>query len=1823
MNPPPEPVRGATAGAAVPPRIADYQLLRLIGQGSYGDVWLARGVTGVLRAIKVVWRARFTDATPFEREFKGLTEFAAISLDESVQMALLHVGRNDESGFFYYVMELADDVERGRDIDPASYVPYTLTELRARRGRLPAGEVLRYGVELARVLAGLHRRGLVHRDIKPSNVILVGGVPKLADIGLISPAGAALTYVGTEGFIPPEGPGAPAADVYALGKLFYELATGLDRQEFPQLPAELAAQPDRRLLLELNEIILRACDQIPGRRYGDGSALLADLERLQAGSSVRQRRVGRAALRWGLAVSAVAVVTALWQPWAKPDRIVTVPPPPVAVAPQSEAARLVAQARAIYEKGPVASEEELLHAEQLARKATELEPTNAEAMAARSLVACQMIHSRYDAYQPRLDEAINTAKRALVLDSQSEAAKLAMALTLQLNTETSQEGIRMLADLAARRAASGFVLLGQLRVMANTGETAGFAELRDRLLALPSFAASVHFFCARQLDTLGRFPEALEEIERAIALEPEFARAYNDKIWILTRLGDKAALRRALESIPARTRMHSGLAVGMFWAYMADLRDGDGAARVVENLSQEFLNTVNYTGPRDLLLGKAHRMAGRPEAAAAAWQNALRVMDRRLAENMEELDVYLRAQLLALLGREGAAREGLRLNEQMRRVEIGKADRRTIFTYAELGLEEEVAAYFDKIFSAKASRSQFARADEFLTIDSFDRVRDRPRLAEIKRRAEQIVAQGRVGAESVPATAPAKVDDKSVAVLAFANMSPDPDNAFFSDGVHEDVITQLAKIRDLRVISRTSVLAFRESKKPLKEIAGILGVAHILEGSVRRAGNRVRITAQLIDAATDEHLWAETYDRNLDDIFAIQGEIAEKIAAALKTTLSPEEKKVVSRKPTENSDAYDLFLRARGMGMTEQESGDEWERRVIMLEKAVALDPKFAQAWAQLAAANAFLSFAAKYRLGEKGDAALARAKEAMATALRLAPDDPEVIGSYGTYLFYGFGDYTGATAQYERQAELQPNYSTVFHSLAMLQRRQGHWAEALANARRACQLDPANIGFLRALRLILSFCGRFPEELEIQRRIATLLPDDLAEQYSLAAKHVNARGSFREGDEFFRSLPPTLFESPKVIEMRKDWARASHNLQEAIRLDQLQPYFDGDGAPRWVQALWAAHTYFLIGDKAGAAARLGEYQAEIRKFAEDQPDNVVAQMSLATMERILGHAEEARRVARRAAALDEKEGDDLSHGIWQARLATELDFTGDLDGALAIYKDLIGKPSMAGGAVSLRTERFFVSPALHNDPRFQALLDDPRNSAPHLEQAGQARRPPPKPEPRFVSPAAKADDKSVAVLAFANLSGDKGKDYLAEGFSEELLNTLAQVPALRVTARSSAFSLKGKGLAAPEMGAQLGVAYLVEGSVRQQGDKVRIAVQLIKAADGFQVWSRNFDRELTDIFALQDEVAAAVVTQLREALGGATSIALPVGAREVGGTNQASAYEQFLRGRFLLNQYGTGDENLPVDCFKQAVALDPDFALAWAWLGRALAVRGGYTESVEVRESSFTESRRAIQRALALEPRLAVAYRALIDLQWSVDRDWSGAAASLRRALMLAPDDPDVLAGAVWLASIFDQSEQGIAYCRKALERDPVNVEVLWQLGNFYGRLGRWAEAEATRKRRIEINPRGGYFHLAMTYNQQGRYDEALAVIQKEQLGFGRLWATAVARWGKGERAEADAMLAQMIKDYGEVSPFQIAQLHGRRQERDEAFAWLERAERSRDPGLSTIKGSNLSRLLSDDPRWQQWLRKLGLADEQLQGTVLPLPRLGSEDREDPAAKP
>src|SRR6516164_4431902 len=308
------------------PLIAEHALVSPIASGAYGQVWLARSALGTYRAIKLVHRSNFDHDRPFEREFAGIQKYEPVSRCHEGLVDLLQVGRNDPEGYFYYVMELADRVEspkseirgpkEGQSANAEyrlpsettasplttrglrTYVPRTLKSDIARRGRLSFEECVQVGLSLSSALAYLHGQGLVHRDIKPSNVIFVEGVPKLADVGLVTHVGETRSYVGTEGFIAPEGPGTPQADIYSLGIVLYVMSTGKSHQDFPEPVSDLTNQPDHAQWLEFNEVIHKACRAEVRQRYQTAEQLHEDLALLQRGGSVKQKRAAQR--RWGI-----------------------------------------------------------------------------------------------------------------------------------------------------------------------------------------------------------------------------------------------------------------------------------------------------------------------------------------------------------------------------------------------------------------------------------------------------------------------------------------------------------------------------------------------------------------------------------------------------------------------------------------------------------------------------------------------------------------------------------------------------------------------------------------------------------------------------------------------------------------------------------------------------------------------------------------------------------------------------------------------------------------------------------------------------------------------------------------------------------------------------------------------------------------------------------------------------------------------------------------------------------------------------------------------------------------------------------------------------------------------------------------------------------------------------------------------------------------------------------------------------------------------------------------------------------------------------------
>jgi TolB-like protein/Flp pilus assembly protein TadD len=555
---------------------------------------------------------------------------------------------------------------------------------------------------------------------------------------------------------------------------------------------------------------------------------------------------------------------------------------------------------------------------------------------------------------------------------------------------------------------------------------------------------------------------------------------------------------------------------------------------------------------------------------------------------------------------------------------------------------------------------------------------------------------------SAPSAAQEAVDAKSIAVLPFENMSEDKDNAFFTDGVHEDVLTNLSFIKDLHVTSRTSVMQYKGTTKSIKEIGRELGVAYVLEGSVRREGNKVRVTGQLIDARTDEHVWAKAYDRDLNDIFAIQGELAQAIADALQSVLSPATKELLARRPTENTEAYDDYVKARqiraGRFLGAQEAS------MPLLEAAVRLDPKFAQAWAELGSRRAFAYFNDKHT-----DEQLRQAKDAIDTATSLAPDDPAVIEGAGDFYYYGHRDYVRATEQYMRLAQLRPNDASVFESLGLIQRREGRFPEALENLQRGMKLDPTNVEHVSSYLEVLNAVRRYDEYQALLKKELAANPDSIELVAVSAVSSFTTRGSKSELEDFLRRPVPDGADRAVVLYLKKSAAVVIGDWEEFKRLDGLQRYFDGNGQdPRCDQDANAAQDLAESGDMDAARKRAAEALVLLKAAEAQQPESADIWSGISLAHALLGEKEEALSAGQKAmellpTSLDAVQGPSIELGY-----ALTLAWVGEKDEALARFQRLLGVPYGA----NVYLGRTFGRP-LHGDPRYEAMLNDPKNNGP------------------------------------------------------------------------------------------------------------------------------------------------------------------------------------------------------------------------------------------------------------------------------------------------------------------------------------------------------------------------------------------------------------------------------------------------------------------------------------------------------------------------------
>jgi TolB-like protein/serine/threonine protein kinase/Tfp pilus assembly protein PilF len=871
----------------------------------------------------------------------------------------------------------------------------------------------------------------------------------------------------------------------------------------------------------------------------------------------------------------------------------------------------------------------------------------------------------------------------------------------------------------------------------------------------------------------------------------------------------------------------------------------------------------------------------------------------------------------------------------------------------------------------------------------------------------------------------AGLPEKSIAVLPFENLSASSENAFFTDGMQDEILTDLARIADLKVISRTSVMQYKSGvKRNLRQVGKELGVAHVVEGSVQRAGNRVRVNAQLIDARTDAHLWAQTYDRDLADVFAIQSEIAKAIADQLRAKLSPSEKSAIEQPPTKNITAFELYSQAKNLFLTAFAGTNgqaDLRQAADLLKQAVARDPLFFQAYCQLAFTEINL-----YGVVDHNPADLAQAEAALESAARLRPDAGETHLARARNLYWGYLDYDGALRELEIARESLPGEDWVFSLKGYIERRQGRWEECIRDLDRASELDPRNVLTLQQLAITYGRLRRYAEEKSTFARILAFEPDDPVTKSLHAFVELDSKADTRplhEVTDSIRDKNPAALSS-----IADDWllcALAERDPSTArkalIALGDNPASLGSTLDVRFNRPFIEGVVARAEKDDARAQTAFTAARAEQEKIIQAQPNHGPAVCVLGLIDAALGRKEEALREGRRAVELLPVEKDALLGAAMVKYLAIIATWAGEKDLACEQLAIAIRRPGdLSYGQLKLMP---FWDP-LRGDPRFEKILVEAKETV--------ARQ----------SVATTAPEKSIAVLPFENLSEEKANEYFAAGIQDEILTRLAAVRDLKVISRTSTAKYKSKPDNLTKVAQELGVSTILEGSVQKAGDKVRINVQLIRAASDSHLWAETYDRKLTDIFSVESEVAKAIVDRLQAKLTGNEEQVIAAKS-----TDNTEAHDAYLRGlAYSLKTANTTANALNAQKYlKEAVRLDPKFALAWALLSFVDA-RGYRTAFLQPTVALREEARQAAENALALQPNLGEAVVAKGFYHYACLRDYGTAVRYFEEARPLLPNSsriPESLAYVTRKQGQWDRSE---SYFNEAERLDPRNVSLLTQ---------------------------------------------------------------------------------------------------------------------------------------------------------------------------------
>jgi TolB-like protein/class 3 adenylate cyclase len=548
----------------------------------------------------------------------------------------------------------------------------------------------------------------------------------------------------------------------------------------------------------------------------------------------------------------------------------------------------------------------------------------------------------------------------------------------------------------------------------------------------------------------------------------------------------------------------------------------------------------------------------------------------------------------------------------------------------------------------------------------------------------------------------ASTSQKSIAVLPFENLSEDKANAYFADGIQEEILTRLAKIADLKVISRTSTQQYQSKPGNLSEIAKQLGVANILEGSVQKVADQVRVNVQLIQVASDSHLWADTYDRKLVDIFGVESEVAKAIAESLQAKLTGGEQQALAVKPTNNSEAYDAYLRGLTLEARTSTSPSDWEKVVGFYERSVQLDPAFALAWARLSRANAQVYFSGLDATPARRDAT----ERALNSAQKLQPNSPETLLAQAYYQYWVLRDYELAKATFGRVRELLPGSSEVPGALALIARRQGQWDQSVAYWEQTLALDPRNIQWLGIAAQTYGMLRQFPTALKTYDRVLDIVPNDLDTVAAEAAIY-QAEGNLEQAGKLLAGVNAQT-HSFNVISTKINQLMLERHCDVAIRLIQsrLAESRDLSDLERLFNPFFLVFAQQCAGDIAGARATAQQLLPSLETLGKKNPDSPPFATALSLIHAVLGEKDAAIKEAERAITLLPSLKDAVDGPAFEENLAFVEAKVGEKNRAIPRLQRLLTIPySNCLTPALLRLDPKWDP--LRGDPRFEKLCEE------------------------------------------------------------------------------------------------------------------------------------------------------------------------------------------------------------------------------------------------------------------------------------------------------------------------------------------------------------------------------------------------------------------------------------------------------------------------------------------------------------------------------------